>query len=157
LRAVLALAVFLACAWFGARRRARLNARLCAISSFGADIRRLRDIMELSPMPIAEAAGRLKSEIWELFLREVEEANARDAWEKALDDSPEYAEDRELVAGFGDALRAGEMRAQLNAFELLMREIEQRRLSLSAEFEKKGKVYSSLGVLLGLSLALLVI
>ena len=157
MRAAFALALFLACAWFGARKRARLDARLAAIAAFGADIRRLRDIMELSPMPVAEAAGRLKSEIWERFSREVGNANARMAWEKALDESPEYAEDRELVEGFADALRAGEMRAQLNALELLMREVEEKRLSLSAELEKKGRVYSSLGVLLGLSLALLVI
>ena len=108
-------------------------------------------------MPVAEAAGRLKSEIWERFSRELGDANARAAWEKEMDESPEYAQDRELVAGFADALGAGEMRAQLNALELLMREIEEKRLSLSAQLEKKGKVYSSLGVLLGLSLALLVI
>ncbi|HWQ57935.1 MAG TPA: hypothetical protein VN540_02870 [Clostridia bacterium] len=157
MRAACAIALFLACAWLGARKRAKLDARLQALCGFLSDIRRLRDIMELSPIPIAEAASRLKSGIWELFVGGMQSAGAPLAWEKALDESPEFADDRDVIEGFGEALRLVEMRAQLNALTLMMRELEERKLALAAELEKKGKMYSSLGVLLGLSLALLVI
>ena len=157
MRAIFALALFLAAAWAGSRKRAGLEARIRSLSVFLADIRKLRDIMELTPIPIAQAAQRLNCEIWERFVGKMQSGGTRAAWMQALDECPAYLGDRDVLEGLADVLRANEMRAQLNALTLLLRELEERRGVLTAELEKKGKVYSSLGVLLGLSLALLVI
>jgi stage III sporulation protein AB len=157
MRPVLALALFLAAAWAGSRKRAGLEARIRVLSVFLSDIRKLRDIMELTPVPIAQAAQRLNCELWACFVGNMQSCGARAAWMKALDECGAYEGDRDVLEGFADVLRANEMRAQQNALTLLLRELEERRGMLTAELEKKGKVYSSLGVLLGLSLALLVI
>jgi len=157
MRAIFALALFLAAAWAGSRKRAGLEARIRSLSVFLADIRKLRDVMELTPIPIAQAVQRLNCEIWERFVGNMQSEGARAAWTHALDESPAYLGDRDVLEGLADVLRANEMRAQLSALTLLLRELEERRGVLTAELEKKGKVYSSLGVLLGLSLALLVI
>ncbi len=157
MRAFFALSVFLACAWLGGRKRARLTARLSALNAFAADVRRLHDIMELTPVTIAEAASRLKCEVWGRFVASMGSHSAGEAWRRALDETDAFAEDRAVFEGFSDVLRANEMRAQLNALSLLIRELDERKAGLAAELERKGRMYSSLGVLLGLSLALLVI
>ncbi len=158
-RPAVAIVLFLLCAWAGNRKRAGLEARLHAIGAMAVDIRKLHDIMELTPMPIAEATLRLHCALWKEFAKEVQtrQCSARQAFEKALEGAPEYGGDRDALEGFFDVLRASEMRAQLNALSLLARDLDERRAHLAAELEKKGKIYSSLGVLMGLSLALLVI
>lgn len=128
-----------------------------AIGAFLADVRRLADIMGLTPMPIAQAAQRLRCGIWECFVTNIQSAGAKDAWMQAVDSCEEYSEDRNLIESFADVLCASEMRAQQNTLMLLIGELEARRGTIALELEKKGKIYSSLGVLLGLSLALLVI
>lgn len=157
MRAILALALFLVSVWAGSRKRARLEERIRAISGFLSDIRKLRDIMELTPVPIAQALQRLNCEIWECFVHEMQNDSARAAWQKTLDSYSDFEGDKDVFEGFIDVLRANEMRAQQNALTLLIKELEERRGMLTAELEKKGKMYSSLGVLLGLSMALLVI
>lgn len=157
MKAILALALFLLCAWAGSRKRARLQARLETLGGLAADMRKLRDILELTPMPIAEAAGRLGSDVWKRFIEEMQAGGAADAWKRALEEAQEYEEDRDVLEGFSEILRATQMRAQQGALALFLRELDERRGAVSSELEKKGKVYSSLGVLLGLSLALLVI
>ena len=83
MRAVLALAVLLLCAWAGNRRRAKLEARTEAVAAIAADMRRLRDVMELTPMPIAEAAQRLHCGVWRAFIENLQNRGARQAWEEA--------------------------------------------------------------------------
>ncbi len=157
MRAVLALAVLLLCAWAGNRRRAKLEARTEAVAAIAADMRRLRDVMELTPMPIAEAAQRLHCGVWRAFIENLQNRGARQAWEEALAGAPELDADRDALGGFVEALRASEMQTQLNALSLIIRELEKRRGALTGELEKKGRLYTSLGVLFGLALALLVL
>lgn len=159
LRAVAAIALILVCAGAGRRKRQALEAELEAVRELARETRALSDMLELRPESLERMLSRLESPVWARLTELVGGgARARDVWEEALlaDERLDKAA-RKAFMQVGGALSLGEREAQRAMLELTLREADSLAEAKARECERKGKMYSSLGVLTGLSLALLVI
>ncbi len=155
MRLLLALAAFGIAAGAGAAKRARLARRVEALERFTADVRSFRDAAELSPRPITALAPTLSCTIWQRFCGDLDKKTLEEAWNDACKSETELAQDIELVRSFSAVLTTKELCAQVNAAELIIRRLDLRREEAAGEYAKKGKMYTSMGVLIGLSLALI--
>lgn len=155
MRLLLALAAFGAAAGIGAAKKAKLARRVQALERFTADVRSFRDAAELSPQPIKTLAPTLSCAVWQRLCDDLGERTLAEAWEEACRTETELAADIDLVRSFSAVLTANGLGAQVNATELIIRRLDARRDEAAGEYAKKGKMYASMGVLIGLSLALM--
>ena len=166
---LLAAVLFCACVFLGNGKARVLRVRRQTLTTMEDDIRRLAERMELRPAPIAvlimQFAPRTEA-FWEIFGEKLGgEAPITGLWKEAMEEAEKMhngfetlsPEETAVLVDFGLGLDGIGLAAQSANAQNACKRLNQRIAALEAELSKKGKLFESLGVLAGLSLALLVI
>lgn len=160
-----AAACFFACSGFGWWKNHLLAVRLDMLQAFQRDMPRLLGRMEYQGLPLgalAEAMAEgcaLPPAFWLSFRDGLTAENVETAWGIALAEGPFglQQEDKALLAGLGAALAAPDGAARKQTASGLLRELEQHISAVRLEKKEKGELYGTLGLLLGLAGAILVL
>lgn len=167
---VIAIAVsFLACSLCGFQNAFRLEKRSKLIGKLIATVRILSDSVELTRKPVAALIRSCTQmpcyDLFERYAQSIEnEKSSKDAWRETEIWMGEHAEyfrfcedERNALGSYFEALSTSDgvwlKKAMEQASEQLLRIHEQAQ----AECARKGKVYRSLGVLIGAAIAILLV
>lgn len=169
MRTLLAMALLMLCIGVGAAKQGRMRRRAAVLGALERDILALRDAMELSPGRLADHIRALNApelaEFWGRFAERLALREPVESLWRALVEKEKEAgvftslrgEDSAVLLRVGEALSLPGREAQLARLNLHARELGQQKAAAEAELSKKGKMVSSLGALIGLALALMVI
>ncbi|MDD6047280.1 MAG: hypothetical protein PUC97_07600 [bacterium] len=169
MRALLAAALLCVCVLIGNSKAGALRKRKRTLSAMEEDIRRLAEQMELQPLPLGTLLARFQPHteaLWEIFRAKLSgEAPVAELWQEALAEAAQARngfellseEETAILVDFGMGLGGGGIAAQNANAALACKRLSGRITALETELAKKGKLFESLGMLLGLALALLVI
>lgn len=158
---LLALSTFL-----GYAKTYALSARAAALSAFAEETPQLLLRMDYESLPLNRLAaamggrGTLLASFWACFGEGLAERSAEAAWRMALTQSPPYGlteEDQVLLRGLGGALASPDGANRKQAAGHILQEAARQRDILRDEQARKGNLYGTLGLLLGLAAAILVI
>lgn len=169
MRLVLSFAAFIVCASAGYIADTRMKDRANKLNTLCADVRTLCDSMELSQFRLNEMLSALnkstEAKLWNGFaLRlEVNSVSAREAWKEAVESENKGGcltgldvQDTDALLSLGEAFSAISRRAQTEYALLTLKRLEQRSKDAEVIRESKGKLYSSLGVLIGFAAAIMI-
>lgn len=168
LRALAMISVFLGCTYWGIRASSLLRLRRDTLSAFKSSVNHLCSRMSYSAQPLALLAEQAKTKetevFWSLFSKRLAiEDDVSTAWKSAM----EYA--RENDAGFA-SLKIQELRIfedyakGLGSSDSTMQTkngawLQQRLDSVMSEandaYNRKGRMFRSIGILTGVAAALL--
>lgn len=157
----LALSTFL-----GYAKAYSLSARAAALSAFVEEVPQLLLRMDYEALPLSRLAvdmgnrGGLLAPFWAGFSQALEERDADQAWRASLAQNPPYGltpTDRALFQGLGSSLSLADGAGRKQAVECTLQEAARQRDLLREDMARRGNLYSTLGLLLGLGLAILII
>lgn len=162
---ILALSV---CIYAGHVKSKTLSLRTVILEGLLEDIRTFKDVMELSPLPFSKIVEDLSrkgnSKIWEAFGGKISpEKLISEAWCECVQESRMNIisqldeNDIKALLDLGSVLSLGDRQGQCESCGIILRRLEKNLESAKKERDKKGRMYSSMGVLCGLAFALLII
>lgn len=166
MRPFIALGLLALFTFLGYAKSYSFSARVAALSAFVEEMSQLLLRMDYEALPLnrlAAAMGERKallSPLWAAFGENLAQMSAEAAWREALTQCPPYGlvpEDRSLLMGFGEALSAPDGTSRKQAATYILREAERRRDDVRQEQARKGDLYGTLGLLLGLAAAIFII
>lgn len=166
MRLFAALAFLALSAFWGYAKAYALSARAAALTAFVEEVPRLLLRMDYEARPLSLLAAKMAerggvlSPFWKDFGAGLDMLGAEAAWQNALSKSPPYGlarEDAALLQGVGSALAAPDGASRQQAVSGLLQEAARQRDILRADMERKGNLYGTLGLLLGLGAAILII
>ena len=166
MRPFLALGLLALFTFLGYAKAYAFSARAAALSAFTEEVPQLLLRMDYEALPMSRLAaalgarGALLSPLWAAFGENLAQMSAEAAWREALDTRSHYGltpEDRSLLLGLGEALSAPDVESRRQAAAYILREAERRRDDLRQEQAHKGDLYGTLGLLLGLAVAIFII
>ena len=137
----------------------RVQARAQALSGFLEELPRLLLQMEYKTLPLAQlvrALGRAEGILgafWTAFGAALPERGIEGAWNQALEEAAPYG----LLQGMGPMLAYPEAEGRKRSAQGLLAELSKQREALRREQEKRGNLYGTLGLLMGLALAILIL
>lgn len=169
MRLVLSFAAFIVCISAGYIADTRMKDRANKLNTLCTDVRTFCDSMELSQFRLNEMLSALNksamAKLWNGFALRLEanSISAREAWNEAVECENKNgclmgldAQDAEALLSLGEAFSAISRRAQTEYALLTLKRLEQRAKNAENIRESKGKLYSSLGVLMGFAAAILI-
>ncbi len=169
MRLVLSFAAFIVCVSAGCIADVRMKDRAKKLNALCADVRTLRDSMELEQSRLNEMLNALSnssvSTLWNDFASrlETECISAREAWNETVENENKNGclivldvQDTEALLSLGEAFSAISRRAQTEHASLALKRLEQRAKDAENVRESKGKLYSSLGVIAGFAAAIMI-
>jgi len=158
---VLAVATFL-----GYARSYAFSARVAALSAFIEEVPQLLLRMDYETLPLnrlaASLAGRetILAKFWSEFGRALSDQSAEDAWIAALAKRAPYgmtSADNSLMLGMGGALGAADADGRRKTAGHILLEATRQRDLLREDLTRRGSLHCTLGLMLGLAAAILVI
>jgi stage III sporulation protein AB len=85
------------------------------------------------------------------------EADIHKAWSEAVKKSVFGNEEREIMLLFGNMLGTSDINGQVSAIELYKKRLDNLFNELKTEYESKGRMYRSVGVLIGIMAGILLV
>ncbi len=95
--------------------------------------------------------------IKELVSMSENEADIHKAWSEAVKKSAFGNEEREIMFLFGNMLGTSDINGQVSAIELYKKRLDNLFNELKTEYESKGRMYRSGGVLIGIMAGILLV
>ena len=168
MRIIAALLALAASAGIGAAASAGLNARKKLMQALCSDARAICDRMELTSGRLCDMLSKLPNEstraLWQGFADSLgRHEPAAELWKKCVNeqrsDSLRRLKDEDIASlkALGEAFAAAGRQAQLNRMKLAINELEARHMEAGEDAKRKGKLYSSLGVLTGFAAAIMIV
>lgn len=166
MRLLLALSLAALSTFLGYAKAYSLSSREAALSAFVEEVPQLLLRMAYESLPLHRLAralaerGSSLAPFWAAFGEGLREQSAEAAWWQALCQSPPYGlrlEDQALLRGLGGALAAPDGAGRRQAADHILGEAARQRDILREEAARKGNLYGTLGLLLGLAVAILII
>ncbi len=170
MRAGLAAAALIICVSMGYMARLRIKDRADKLNAICADIRTLGNSMELSQCKLNEMllalAGGPMAGLWSAYAATLarEPQSAGEAWAHTVRSEADGGSlsglDKQDIAALmtlGEAFSSISRAAQADNARLTLRQTEARAEDAEKQAAGKGRLYSSLGVLAGFALALMMI
>lgn len=152
--------------FMGYAKSYRVQARAQALSCFLEELPRLLLQMEYKTLPLAQllyglgAAQGPLAPFWGAFGALLPEQGIEKAWNQALEEKGPYGlleEDLAILRGAGPILAYPEAEGRKKSAQGLLGELAEQREALRREQEKRGNLYGTLGLLMGLALAILIL
>ena len=168
MRIIAALLALAASAGIGAAASAGLNARKKLMQALCSDARAICDRMELTSGRLCDMLSKLPNEstgaLWQRFANSLDKHEpTTELWKKCVNeqrsDSLRRLKDEDIASlkALGEAFAAAGRQAQLNRMKLAINELEARHMEAGEDAKRKGKLYSSLGVLMGFAAAIMIV
>lgn len=166
MRLIAALAALGLGMFVGYAKGYRVQARAQALSGFLEELPRLLLQMEYKTLPLAQlvrALGRAEGILgafWTAFGAALPERGIEGAWNQALEEAAPYGlleGDVAILQGMGPMLAYPEAEGRKRSAQGLLAELSEQREALRREQEKRGNLYGTLGLLMGLALAILIL
>jgi len=170
LRGICILSLFIGCALAGDRASGRLKKRKLLLEAFLRDIRRISMLIKYTVQPLPVICDRLSdSELfvfWQQFKEQIRLGSSSEiAWNHAMQTSYDALsslmllkqEERSVMADFSKELGRTDTEAQLNNINMCLQLLEEIQISVQQEYQKKGRLFRSMGVLVGIAVTILVI
>ena len=157
----LALGMFI-----GYAKSYRVQARAQALSVFLEELPRLLLQMEYKTLPLSrlvQTLGRadgLLGPFWAAFGALLPEWGVEGAWIQALAEKAPYGlseGDLAILRNAGPILSYPEAEGRKKSAQGLLAELTEQREALRREQEKRGNLYGTLGLLMGLAMAILIL
>lgn len=168
-KALAMICVFSFCTLTGLMYSSRLRLRYECLQSLISSLRQLRARMEYSALPLFELVKRIgdarSAALWDPFSFWLEKGDSvKQAWEKALEEASQnekmfaMLKEKELAAlsDFISSLGKHDLSTQQKGIGVIELQLQECLDEAKSELSKKGKLYSSIGMLSGLCGAILI-
>ena len=152
--------------FIGYAKSYRVQARAQALSVFLEELPRLLLQMEYKTLPLSrlvQTLGRadgLLGPFWAAFGALLPEWGVEGAWIQALAEKAPYGlseGDLAILRNAGSILSYPEAEGRKKSAQGLLAELTEQREALRREQEKRGNLYGTLGLLMGLAMAILIL
>lgn len=168
-KALAMICVFSSCTLAGLMYSSRLKLRCECLQGLLNSMRQLRARMGYSALPLFELVKRIgdpgSAALWDPFSLWLERGyGVRDAWENALDEASEkekmYAalkkKELDALSDFMSTLGKHDLATSQKGIGVIELQLQECLEEAKSEHSKKGKLYSSIGMLCGLCAAILI-
>jgi len=108
-------------------------------------------------LPLGDLFETLKGGEFINKVLEDKNPNRREAWNNAINEFSELTDEREILLMVGNSLGKSDIEGQISMLELNKKLLRARHKEASETSLKKGAMYRSVGLLMGLGLAIIVI
>ena len=162
-KALAMICVFSCCTLAGLMVSSRLKQRTDCLESLIGSVRHLRAKLDFTVLPLFELVKKIgdsRSQVlWTSFSLKLEHgSNVKEAWAEALDEASSQEsmfaslKDKELnaLSDFFSSLGKHDLATQRKGIDVIEIELRECLEAAKTELTKKGKLYSSFGILAGL-------
>ena len=167
MRLVLCILIILCCAFSGFLKASVFSSRIRILQDLMTNLNYLQSEMEYSMEPVPMLLKRIGESRRdqeggffleaEKLLSEKREKNLYDAWEKAIDmvyeENGLSKEDKKILKVLGYELGKTDMENQKRLFEHCFCQLKQQMTQAKEEAAVKGRMYRSLGISMGILIA----
>jgi len=170
LRSISVLGLFVCCVLMGNRASGRLRDRKSVLEAFLRDIQRISLLIDYTVMPLQNIVEKFSdselSPFWIAFGKELLVVhNAEQAWNNAMGEvlkeqsllSFLMKEELVVLSDFAKVLGKTDKHTQLLNISLLQKRLEVILADAQQQYQRKGRLYRSMGILCGAAISLLVI
>ncbi|OQB25205.1 MAG: stage III sporulation protein SpoAB [Firmicutes bacterium ADurb.Bin182] len=168
-KALLMICVFSCCTLTGLMVATKLRLRYDCLLGLLNSLRQLRAKMEYSALPLFEIVKRIgdarTSVLWDSFSLQLEKGDAvAEAWKRAVHDASSKEEmfgtlkekESDALSDFISSLGKHDLATQRKAINVIELQLQECLDEAKSELSKKGKLYSSIGMLCGICGAILI-
>lgn len=157
--------IIIVCSYIGMYKASSFNKRLVALRNFKSGLVMFKTKIEFTYEPLSVIFKEISKVIYldsknvfKTFCEKIEKTNdATLAWQDSVDLTDFLDGDKEIIKLFGNLLGKTDKNGQISEVEVILEFIEKQIEEAIVEKNKNEKMYKTLGVVCGITIALILV